>query len=80
MLGTNIHYLKVHEMTVRENKTRIIRLEDDVQDIDSRLSDLEVKHIDLMARLDIILNGVKLITALVAASLGFDLGLEGGVI
>ena len=67
-------------MTVGENKTRIIRLEDDVQDIDSRLSDLEVKHIDLMARLDIILNGVKLITSLVAASLGFDLGLEGGVI
>ena len=80
MLGTNIHYLKVHEMTVGENKTRIIRLEDDVQDIGSRLSDLENKHISLMARLDIILNGVKLITALVAASLGFDLGLEGGVI
>ena len=80
MHGTNIHYLKVHEMTVGENKTRIIRLEDDVQDIDTRLSDLEIKHIDLMARLDIILNGVKLIAALVAASLGFDLGLEGGVI
>ena len=67
-------------MTVGENKTRIIRLEDDVQDIDNRLSDLEVKHIDLMARLDIILNGVKLIAALVAASLGFDVGIEGGVI
>ena len=67
-------------MTVNENKTRIIRLEDDVQDIDTRLSDLEVKHIDLMARLDIILNGLKLITALVAASLGFNLGIEGGII
>ena len=53
-------------MTVGENKTRIIRLEDDVQDIDTRLNDLEVKHIDLMARLDIILNGLKLITALVS--------------
>ena len=80
MHGNYLRSLKVHEMTVRENKTRIIRLEDDVQDIDNRLSDLEVKHIDLMARLDIILNGVKLIAALVAASLGFDLGLEGGVI
>ena len=80
MLGTNIHYLKVHEMTVGENKTRIIRLEDDVQDIDNRLSDLEVKHIDLMARLDIILNGLKLITAIVAASLGLDVGIEGGMI
>ena len=80
MLGTNIHYLKVHEMTVGENKTRIIRLEDDVQDIDNRLSDLEVKHIDLMARLDIILNGLKFITAIVAASLGLDVGIEGGMI
>mgnify|MGYP003649603702 CR=1 FL=1 len=67
-------------MTVNENKTRIIRLEDDVQDIDTRLNDLEIKHIDLMARLDVILNGLKLIAALVAASLGFDLGLEGGII
>jgi hypothetical protein len=67
-------------MTVGENKTRIIRLEDDVQDIDNRLSDLEVKHIDLMARLDIILNGLKLITAIVAASLGLDVGIEGGMI
>ena len=67
-------------MTVGENKTRIIRLEDDVQDIDNRLSDLEIKHIDLMARLDIILNGVKLIAALVAASLGLDVGIEGGMI
>ena len=67
-------------MTVGENKTRIIRLEDDVQDIDTRLNDLEVKHIDLMARLDIILNGLKLITALVAAGLGLAVGIDGRMI
>tara|TARA_R110000787_G_scaffold127192_1_gene238609 strand:+ start:208 stop:411 length:204 start_codon:yes stop_codon:yes gene_type:complete len=67
-------------MTVNENKTRIIRLEDDVSDINTRLTDLEMKHIDLMARLDVIVNGLKIIITLVGASLGIDLGIEGGLI
>ena len=67
-------------MTVNENKTRIIRLEDDVSDINIRLTDLEMKHIALMARLDVIVNGLKIIITLVGASLGIDLGIEGGLI
>ena len=67
-------------MTVNENKTRIIRLEDDVSDINIRLTDLEMKHIDLMARLDVIVNGLKIIITLVGASLGIDLGIKGGLI
>ena len=67
-------------MTVKQNHERIVRLEDDVQEIQDRLSNLEMKHIDLMARLDVIVNGVKVIIAIVGASLGIDVGIEGGMI
>ena len=67
-------------MTVKANHERIVRLEDDVQEINERLTSLEMKHIDLMARLDVIVKGVKVIIAIVGASLGVDLGIEGGMI
>ena len=67
-------------MTVKQNHERIVRLEDDVIEIQDRLTSLEMKHIDLMARLDTIVNGVKLILAIVGASLGIDVGIEGGMI
>jgi len=67
-------------MTVKANHERIVRLEDDVQEINERLTNIEMKHIDLMARLDVIVKGVKLIIAIVGASLGVDLGIEGGMI
>ena len=67
-------------MTVKANHERIVRLEDDVQEINERLLNLEMKHIDLMARLDIIVKGLKVIIAIVGASLGVDIGIEGGMI
>lgn len=67
-------------MTVKQNHERIVRLEDDFQEINERLNNLEMKHIDLMARLDIIVKGVKIIITIVGASLGVDLGIEGGMI
>lgn len=67
-------------MTVKSNHERIVRLEDDVQEINERLTNLEIKHIDLMARLDVIVKGVKLIIAIVGASLGVDIGINGGMI
>ena len=67
-------------MTVKQNHERIVSLEDDVTEIQERLTDLEMKHIDLMARLDVIVNGVKVIIAIVGASLGIDVGIEGGMI
>lgn len=80
MRGPNILYLNGDNMTVKQNHERIVRLEDDVQEIQDRLTSLEMKHIDLMARLDTIVNGVKLILAIVGASLGIDVGIEGGMI
>ncbi len=67
-------------MTVKQNHERIVRLEDDVSEINERLEDLEKKHIALMVRLDAIANGVKIILAIVGASLGIDVGIEGGML
>ena len=67
-------------MTVKANHERIVRLEDDVTEIQERLTNLEMKHVELMVRLDVIVKGVKLIIAIVGASLGVDLGIEGGMI
>jgi len=77
--GMNIMY-RSENMTVKANHERIVRLEDDVSEIQERLTNLEMKHIDLMARLDVIVKGVKVIIAIVGASLGVDLGIEGGMI
>jgi len=79
MRGTNTRY-RSDNMTVKANHERIVRLEDDVSEIQERLTNLEMKHIDLMARLDVIVKGVKVIIAIVGASLGVDLGIEGGMI
>ena len=79
MPGMNTIY-RSDKMTVKQNHERIVRLEDDVQEIQVRLTSLEMKHIDLMARLDVIVNGVKVIIAIVGASLGIDVGIEGGMI
>ena len=78
--GEESLYLHGDNMTVKQNHERIVRLEDDVQEIQDRLTSLEMKHIDLMARLDVIVNGVKVIIAIVGASLGIDVGIEGGMI
>ena len=80
ILGREWLFLHGDIMTVKQNHERIVRLEDDVQEIQERLTSLEMKHIDLMARLDTIVNGVKLILAIVGASLGIDVGIEGGMI
>ena len=67
-------------MTVKQNHERIVRLEDDVSEIQERLTDLEMKHIALMSKIDTIVNGVKVIIAIVGASLGIDISIEGGMI
>ena len=63
-------------MTVKENLNRIIRLEDDVEEIKERIYNLETNHLELITRLDMIGRVAKIIAAMVAATLGFDLGME----
>lgn len=64
-------------MTVKENLNRIIRLEDDVEEVKERIYNLETNHLELITKLDTIARVGKIIAMMVAATLGFDLGLEG---
>ena len=64
-------------MTVKENLNRIIRLEDDVEEVKERVYNLETNHLELLTKLDTIARVGKIIAMMVAATLGFDLGLEG---
>jgi hypothetical protein len=63
-------------MTVKENLNRIIRLEDDVEEVKERIYNLETNHLELITRLDMIGRVAKIIAAMVAATLGLDLGME----
>lgn len=63
-------------MTVKENLTRIIRLEDDIEEVKDRLYNLETNHLELMAKLETIARIAKLLAIMVSATLGFDLGME----
>jgi len=67
-------------MTVKENRDRIVHLEDDMKDLDVRVARLESSMIDLLARIDIIIRMSRDTVVIVAATLGIDLGIEGGMI
>jgi len=67
-------------MTVKANLERIVGLEDDVKDLDERVARLESSMIDLMARIDIIIRMGRATLAIVAAALGLDLGIDGGML
>ena len=66
--------------TVATNRERIVKVEDDVTALDIRLRSLEDKHHEHIAKVDLIIQMGKVILALVAASLGLDLGIEGGMV
>ena len=70
------YFFMVINMTVKENLTRIIRLEDDVEEVKERIYNLETNHLELITRLDMIGRVAKIIAAMVAATLGFELGME----
>lgn len=63
-------------MTVKENLSRIIRLEDDIEEVKDRLYNLETNHLELMTKLETIARIAKLLAVMVSATLGFDLGME----
>ena len=66
-------------MTVKQNQDRIIHLEDDVKELDGRVTNLETNMTDLLARLDVVIRMGRLTLAIVAAALGLDVGIEGGM-
>jgi hypothetical protein len=67
-------------MTVKENTIRIRNNEEDIEALDKRVTKLESDFNLMMGKLDIIINMGRVIVGLVAASLGLDLSIEGGMI
>ena len=66
--------------TVATNRERIVRVEDDVSNLETRVSSLEVLHIEHMAKLDVLIKMGRAIMAVAAATLGLELGFEGGIV
>ena len=66
--------------TVASNRERIVRVEEDVTALEGRVETLERLHIEHMAKLDIIIKMGRVIMAVVAATLGLEVGIEGGIV
>lgn len=66
--------------TVASNHARIIKVEEDLTVLEEKVDILDRQFVDVLARLDTILKIGRGIAVMVGASLGFDLGIEGGVI
>jgi len=66
--------------TVATNRERIVRVEDDVSNLETRVSSLEVLHIEHMAKLDVLIKMGRAIMAVAAATLGLNIGIEGGIV
>ena len=66
--------------TVASNRERIVRVEDDVSALDERVNTLEVLHIEHMAKLDVLIKMGRAIMAVAAATLGLNIGIEGGIV
>ena len=67
-------------MTVRENEMRIDNVEEDVSDLDKRVTRLETDFTVLVSKLDLLIKMGRLIVGMVAAGLGWDFGIQGGMI
>ena len=66
--------------TVATNRERIVRVEDDVSNLESRVSSLEVMHIEHMAKMDLLIKLGRAILAIAGATLGLEIGIEGGIV
>ena len=66
--------------TVATNRERIVRVEDDVSNLETRVTALEIMHVEHMAKLDILIKMGRAIMAVAAATLGLNIGIEGGIV
>jgi hypothetical protein len=66
--------------TVATNRERIVRVEEDVTGLEERVNSLEVMHIEHMAKLDVLLKLGRAILAIAGATLGLEVGIEGGIV
>jgi hypothetical protein len=70
----------VKKMTVKENTIRIRNNEEDIEALDKRVTKLESDFNLMIGKLDIIIKMGRVMVGMIAAGLGLDLGIEGGMI
>ena len=68
------------DATPATNRERIVRVEDDVSSLETRVSALEIMHVEHMAKLDVLLKIGRAILAIAGATLGLELSIEGGIV
>ena len=66
--------------TVASNRARIVRVEEDVSSLEERVSYLERSHLELISKIDILIKMGRAIMAVAAATLGLNIGIEGGIV
>jgi len=66
--------------TVASDRERIVRVEEDVSSLEERVNYLERSHLELMTKLDMLLKLGRAILAVAGATLGLEVGIEGGLV
>ena len=66
--------------TVASNRERIVRVEEDVSSLEERVNHLDRSHLELISKLDVLIKMGRAIMAVAAATLGLELGIEGGIV
>jgi len=63
--------------TVASNHARIIKVEEDLTILEDKVEVLDKQFLQVMAKLEIIVKMSRVLVGMVAATLGFEMGLEG---
>ena len=66
--------------TVASNRERIVGVEEDVSSLEERVNYLERSHLELVTKLDMLLKLGRAILAVAGATLGLEVGIEGGLV
>ena len=66
--------------TVASNRERIVRVEEDVTALEERVNHLDRSHLELISKLDVLIKMGRAIMAVAAATLGLNIGIEGGIV
>ena len=66
--------------TVASTRERIVRVEEDVSSLEERVNYLERSHLELVTKLDMLLKLGRAILAVAGATLGLEVGIEGGLV
>jgi len=63
--------------TVASNHARIVKVEEDLTDLEDKVEVLDKQFNEVMAKLEVIVKMSRALVGMVAVTLGIDLGLEG---